>query len=279
MKNRIGVLFCVCALAAEVSAAGVALHEIPATTNTPAYIEFYNDAVSLQVFTDAGGAIAGCTNLCDLLPLAPTNECVAWRCVRGRKGEKTLWLGNAKGGGDRIIGLTLEKGASPLRVEVLKPGAAAPLVREAYKLRLRGKEAQDFLAKASKTLRIAAKNEPLDLWNMIERAFLEDDGEDAAAKAALNHCAPVPYLLAAIDNYAELGAWGEIRELARQSAALAEDDPSFAHPRLESLAKMDEASIKRVYRKDFGLKTSDIKKATSEIKKATSEIKASSTEL
>ena len=97
---RLAVLACaaVCVSAAGALAAGLGLHEVPASTNAPFHLEFSNDAVSLVVFPDEGGRVEGCTNLNAVLPVASTNTPVAWRWTRAKSGARTLWLGGAGAG-------------------------------------------------------------------------------------------------------------------------------------------------------------------------------------
>ena len=103
----------------------------------------------------------------------------------------------------------------------LKAGAAsAPLhVCKAYCLRRLGATKQQLRVQASKTLRMAAKSEPLDVWNLVERTFLEDDGEGAAAAAA--SFGGTSALGLVLEGYRWLGAKSEVEELERQSRTAA----------------------------------------------------------
>ena len=66
---------------------------------------------------------------------------------------------------------------------------------------------------------MADRSEPLDVWNVVERAFLEDDGEGAAEGMA-RFCgdATMPFMQM-MDHYRRLGAKHEIDELDRQMRA------------------------------------------------------------
>ena len=307
MKYAFLLYAAMCALSADALAAGLSLHEVPASTNAPFHLEFSNDAVSLLVFPGEGGRVEGCTNLNSVLPVASTNTSVAWRWTRAKSGARTLWLGGASAGTNgvsRTLGLTLEKGASPLGVELilanggdaaadvawpvaarLQPferlrfrctmdpaaplalapdaaerpmdevagrarakavslgcgaltngefraalryfdsalghgGASAALhVYRAYCLRRLSHDEPQLRARASKELRMADRSEPLDVWNVVERAFLEDDGEGAAEGMA-RFCgdATMPFMQM-MDHYRRLGAKHEIGELERQMKA------------------------------------------------------------
>ena len=67
---------------------------------------------------------------------------------------------------------------------------------------------------------MADRSEPLDVWNVVERAFLEDDGEGAAEGMA-RFCgdATMPFMQM-MAHYRRLGAKHEIGELERQMKAL-----------------------------------------------------------
>jgi len=100
--------------------------------------------------------------------------------------------------------------------------ASAPLhVCKAYCLRKLGVKNQQLRAQSSKALRMAAKSEPLDVWNLVERTFLEDDGEGAASAAA-SFGGDGAYAIGLIlERYGRLGAKAEAEELERQSRASA----------------------------------------------------------
>lgn len=96
-------------------------------------------------------------------------------------------------------------------------GASAELyVGKAYCLRKLGASSNRLRAQSSRTLRTADKIEPLDTWNLVERAFLEDDGE-GAAKAAISYGGDMKEAVREIiGKYRRLGAKEEISELERQ---------------------------------------------------------------
>ena len=296
---------CVCA--ADMSAATLALHEVPASTNAPFHLELANDAVDIAVFPGEGGRVEGCTNLNAVLPMVSTNASVAWRWTRSKTGTRTLWLGGADAatnGVSRTLGLTLERGLSPLAVELilangtdaaadvawpvavrlqpferrrfcgtLNPAAqlalaadaadrpmgepsgrararafslgcgaltngefkvalgyferalgygsasAALHVCRAFCLRRLSQNEPQLRARASKELRMAAKSEPLDVWNVVERVFLEDDGEGAAEGVARFCGDATRSLWQILEGYRRLGAKHEIDELDRQLRA------------------------------------------------------------
>lgn len=300
---RLALASLCCVLAADVSAAGASFHEVPADADAPAHLELFNDAFSIRVFPQEGGRVEGATNLCALLPCAPTNAATAWRALRAKTGERTIWLGAPRTNGvSRSIGLTLGGGSSPLTVELIlanatdrfaevsEPVAArlapferrlfrglaadgAPLrfepaadtspmsdadgracakavslgcgaltngefktalqyferalgyggsaaalhVRAAYCLRRLGTHAPSLRVKSSKRLRMAARSEPLDVWNLVERAFLEDDGEGAAECAARFGGDPGAVLAEVIEEYRRIGAAHEAELLRRQA--------------------------------------------------------------
>lgn len=72
---------------------------------------------------------------------------------------------------------------------------------------------------ASKTLRRAAALDPLDAWNVIERVFLDDDGEDAVSTVCRDRADAVRTLRVVIGVYRSLGAQEEIAEIRRQAKA------------------------------------------------------------
>ncbi len=297
----------VLATAARLFAAALTLHEVPASTNAPFHLELANDAVDIAVFPGEGGRVEGCTNLNAVLPMVSTNASVAWRWTRSKTGTRTLWLGGADAatnGVSRTLGLTLERGLSPLAVELilangtdaaadvawpvavrlqpferrrfcgtLNPAAqlalaadtadkpmgesmgrararavslgcgaltngefkvaldyferaigygsssAALHVCKAYCLRRLSQNEPRLRARASKELRMAAKSEPLDTWNLVERAFLEDDGEGAAEGVARFGGDASRQLGQILEGCRRLGAKHEIGELERQMRA------------------------------------------------------------
>ncbi len=133
----LSVLFA-CALAVDASAAWAQFAEVPASTSSPAHLDFSNSAVKLRVFPNAGHSsqqsaassqcvddssvrIEGCSNLCALVAsCVSTNANMSWRMIRSRDGEKTLWLElSPTNGVSRTLGLTLRGGASPLNLELI----------------------------------------------------------------------------------------------------------------------------------------------------------------
>ena len=307
MKTTVFLGAVACVFAADMFAATLVLHEVPASTNAPFHLEFANDTVDLAVFPGEGGRVEGCTNLNAVLPVVSTNASVAWRWTRAKSGARTLWLGGgsaATNGVSRTLGLTLERGSSPLAVELILANGtdaaadvawpvavrlqpferrrfcctvdpAAPIVLaadaadkpmseslgrararavslgcgaltngefkvaldyferalgygsasaalhacKAYCLRRLSQNEPRLRARASKELRMGAKSEPLDTWNLVERAFLEDDGEGAAecvARFGGDASQPFGQIL---EGYRRLGAKHEIGELERQLRA------------------------------------------------------------
>ena len=100
----------------------------------------------------------------------------------------------------------LDRGAKEAKLHVMR----------AYVLR----QLKDLTASA-KELRLAAAVDPLDAWGVAERAFLEDDGADAAVNAGENRGIKVQVLLETVCDYWSLGAWREVAALCDQANALA----------------------------------------------------------
>lgn len=113
----------------------------------------------------------------------------------------------------------LERGAKEAKLHTLR----------AYVLRRLGQDSA-----ASKALRMAEQCDPLESWGVAERAFLEDDGEDAVLNAGGDPTGPrrktdtgshrglkAQGLLETVCDYWAVGAWKEVAELARQADELA----------------------------------------------------------
>ena len=156
-----------------------------------------------------------------LLPhLTNTSVSADWAVdVRRGRPAKTVWLGVQDPVSNiyRAIGFTLTpRSAAPqcIWLSASAPAAADLLIREAYDLRQKGR-----FAPASKALRKAAACNPLDVWNRVERTFLEDDGEGAVSAACQNRGDPVATLKNILSAYEQLGATNEVAVLRRQAAA------------------------------------------------------------
>ena len=88
---------------------------------------------------------------------------------------------------------------------------AKRLVAQAYALR----QARKF-PEASKTLRAAEACDPLDAWNLVERIFLEEEGEGAVDAAREGRARPDESVLACRAAYLQIGATNEVRLIDRQ---------------------------------------------------------------
>ncbi len=96
------------------------------------------------------------------------------------------------------------------------------------------------LTQCSKELRLAAAIDPLDSWGVAERAFLEDDGLEAALNAGENRGLKAQQLLETVSDYWSVGAWREVAVLCDQANAFAQKEAPFktegALPLKETLA-------------------------------------------
>ena len=88
---------------------------------------------------------------------------------------------------------------------------AKRLVAQAYALR----QARKF-PEASKTLRAAEACDPLDAWNLVERIFLEEEGEGAVDAAREGRARPDESVSACRAAYLQIGATNEVRLIDRQ---------------------------------------------------------------
>ena len=88
---------------------------------------------------------------------------------------------------------------------------AKRLVAQAYELR----KMQRF-PMASKTLRAAQANDPLDAWSAVERTFLEADGDGAVEAAREGRARPDVSVSQCRAAYLQLGATNEVRLIDRQ---------------------------------------------------------------
>ena len=88
---------------------------------------------------------------------------------------------------------------------------ARRLVAQAYELR---KKQQ--LPMASKTLRAAQASDPLDAWSIVERTFLDEDGEGAVEAAREGRAHPDVSVSQCRAAYLQLGATNEVRLIDSQ---------------------------------------------------------------
>ena len=93
----------------------------------------------------------------------------------------------------------------------------SPLARglRAYVLRHLGRPATE----SARELRLAAACDPLDAWLVAERAFLEDDGEEAVKNLSEGRAKPAETLQRVIRVYEALGATREVEILRAQERA------------------------------------------------------------
>ena len=184
---------------------------------------------------DADSIAAACTN-------------VDWRIVRKRRSRRQeVWIGGAapEGGAVWRLGVSRETNgsfaldgrlwpfasdpcsvtntcATNAHVRVIARAAdaataAAPiaeakrLVAQAYALRQERK-----FPMASKTLRAAQACDPLDAWSVVERTFLEEDGEGAVAAAREGRAHPDVSVSQCRAAYLQLGATNEVRLIDSQ---------------------------------------------------------------
>ena len=107
--------------------------------------------------------------------------------------------------------------------------SAKKLVKAAIEFRRRGDG-----AKASKSLRMALLAEPLDIWSVVERTFLEDDGDGAIDVIMKNRFNPAACFESVSEAYLEEKAFKEVEVLLAQ----AQDFPDFDNVREKIKAKM-----------------------------------------
>ena len=88
---------------------------------------------------------------------------------------------------------------------------AKKLVAQAYALRQ-----QKRFPEASKTLRAAEACDPLDAWGVVERIFLEEDGEGAVDAAREGRARPDVSVSACRAAYLQIGATNEVRVIDSQ---------------------------------------------------------------
>ena len=161
---------------------------------------------------------------------------VTWRATLARPAYAALArLACLKGDWDEALARVedaLERGAKEAKLHVLK----------AYILRQLKQDTQ-----SSKELRMAASCDPLDVWGVLERVFLEDDGEDAVKTFArgpkYNRGLKAQQLLEAVCDYWSIGAWKEVVALAQQADALAAKETPYqtegALPLKDTIAACD----------------------------------------
>lgn len=89
--------------------------------------------------------------------------------------------------------------------------AARELVAQAYALRQQKKYPH-----ASKTLRAAEASDPLNAWGIVERVFLEDDGEGAVDAAREGRAHPDVSVSECRAAYLQIGATNEVRVIDNQ---------------------------------------------------------------
>ena len=184
---------------------------------------------------DAEAVAAVCTN-------------VDWRIVRKRRSrQREVWIGGTvpEGGTPWRLGVSRATGgtflldgrlwpfeSSPCAVTnscatnahvrvvaraespaaaVAPLAAAKRLVAQAYALRQERK-----FPEASKTLRAAEACDPLDAWNLVERLFLEEEGEGAVDAAREGRARPDESVSACRAAYLQIGATNEVRLIDRQ---------------------------------------------------------------
>jgi hypothetical protein len=107
--------------------------------------------------------------------------------------------------------------------------SAKKLVKAAIEFRRKGDG-----AKASKSLRMALLSEPLDIWSVVERTFLEDDGDGAIDVIMKNRFNPAACFESVCEAYLEEKAFKEVEVLLAQ----AQDFPDFDNVREKIKAKM-----------------------------------------
>ncbi len=88
---------------------------------------------------------------------------------------------------------------------------AKRLVAQAYALRQERK-----FPEASKTLRAASACDPLDVWSVVERNFLEENGEGAVDAAREGRSRPDVSVAQCRAAYLQIGATNEVRLIDRQ---------------------------------------------------------------
>jgi hypothetical protein len=117
--------------------------------------------------------------------------------------------------------------------------SAKALVKKAIAFRKKGEG-----AKASKSLRMALLAEPLDIWSVVERTFLEDDGEGAIQSLIKNRANPAILFESVCNAYLDESSFKEVEVLLAQ----AQDFPEFEKVResvklrLQSKRKGEEKS-------------------------------------
>ena len=101
----------------------------------------------------------------------------------------------------------------PIATSIQAPQQSAKkLVKAALEFRRRGDG-----AKASKSLRMALLAEPLDMWSLVERTFLEDDGEGAVDVIMKNRFNPAIHFESVCEAYLEEKAFKEVEILLAQA--------------------------------------------------------------
>lgn len=142
---------------------------------------------------------------------------VTWRSTHARPAYAALArLACLKGDLEEALARVddaLDRGAKEAKLHVLK----------AYVLRRLARYEE-----SSKALRAAEAIDPLESWGVVERAFLEDDGLDAAAAAGENRGLKAQQLLETVSDYWSVGAWREVAVLCDQADALAAKEKPFA---------------------------------------------------
>lgn len=136
--------------------------------------------------------------------------------------------------------LPVHTNSMPVATSVQPPEQSAKkLVKAAIGFRKMGDG-----AKASKSLRMALLAEPLDMWSVVERTFLEDDGDGAIDVFMKNRFDPAAHFESVCESYLEEKAFKEVEILLAQ----AQDFPVFdiarekIRARLQSLVKDKEVS-------------------------------------
>ena len=184
---------------------------------------------------DAESVAAACTN-------------VDWRIVRKRRSRvREVWIGGTapEGGTPWRLGVSRETDgsftlngrlwpfapspcavtntcATNAHVRVMAraadaAAASAPLA-EAQKLVAQARQLRQErkFPEASKTLRAAEACDPLDVWSVVERNFLEEDGEGAVEAAREGRARPDMSVSQCRAAYLQIGATNEVRLIDRQ---------------------------------------------------------------
>jgi hypothetical protein len=109
--------------------------------------------------------------------------------------------------------LPVHTNSTPVAVSLEPPSQSADaLVKSAIRYRKAGDG-----AKASKSLRMALLAEPLNVWSVVERVFLEDDGEGALEALMKNRVKNAEDFETVATSYIQVNAYSEVETLLSQS--------------------------------------------------------------